>query len=69
MTQPNPNPPSPAARSQPPPANPAVPHWELRASAPGTLTAVLTGFAITVTAPDEATLRKRIRETIMRGML
>jgi hypothetical protein len=69
MTPPQPGPLT--ARSPNPshPARQAPPHWEIRTDHSGSLTAVLTGFAITVTAPDEATLRKRISDTIMRGML
>jgi hypothetical protein len=48
------------------------PHWELYIGKTGDLTAVLTGTgppAITVTAPDLASLRKQIKTIIMRAML
>jgi hypothetical protein len=47
------------------------PHWHLQISESGELIATLTEIRppLTVTAPDLATLRKRIKERLMRGML
>jgi hypothetical protein len=46
-------------------------HWELTDCRPGSLTAVLVGTrpALTVTAPDLATLREQIKKIVMLGML
>ncbi len=47
------------------------PHWEVRADKSGDLVATLTGTypPLTVTAPDEESLSKKIKILIMRGML
>jgi hypothetical protein len=47
------------------------PHWEVRTGRSGDLVATLTGTypPLTVTAPDEESLNKKIKIVIMRGML
>jgi hypothetical protein len=47
------------------------PHWQVRADRPGNLVATLTGTypPLTVTAPDEESLNKKIKTLIMRAML
>jgi hypothetical protein len=48
-----------------------TPHWELDVSPSGVLTATLTGTCppLKVSASDLKSLRKKVRETVMRGML
>jgi hypothetical protein len=48
-----------------------APHWEPGVNEKGELTATLVGFGkpLVVSAPDLETLRKKVKETIMRGML
>jgi hypothetical protein len=49
----------------------AEPYWEVTVGKGGVLTATLTETqpALTVSAPDLASLQKSIRQLVMRGML
>jgi hypothetical protein len=50
---------------------PAGPYWEVRVGHGGKLTATLAGTQppLTITAPDEASLRKQIRTVMLQAML
>ncbi len=52
-------------------ACPAGPYWDVRVGRGGNLTATLAGTQppLTVTAPDEASLRKQIRIVMLQAML